>query len=63
MDTDEYAIKCYDTAIAQLIKLLEANTDPETAHREADDILICLVKKHGYTETAKAFKELKKWYA
>ena len=63
MGTDEYIIQCCDAAVAELIGQLGANTDPETAHCEADDAIVGLVEKHGYTETAKAFRELKKWYA
>ena len=60
---DEEITKCKDLAIAELIKQLGASTDPETAHVEADELIVSLLERFKYKKTAKAFRELKKWYA
>ena len=52
-----------DFALAVSIAKLEEEEDPEKAHVEADKILVGIAEMRGYTETAKAFEKMVKWYA
>jgi len=37
--------------------------DTETDHRNADNIVLRFLFAQGYDEIAKAYKEVRKWYA
>jgi len=54
MDDEQYAAR---------IAALGGYRDTEEAHCEADDILIEILRAHGYNKTADAFEALDKWYA
>jgi hypothetical protein len=45
------------------LKMLKTNGDTEADHCIADDILISILTKLGYTEIVKAYEEIYKWYA
>ena len=60
---EERMIEFFDRGLAALIRQLSENEDTESAHVDADDILLCLAEKHGFIETVKAFREMERWYA
>ena len=60
---DEQTIKEIDSFVAGIIRHLDENPDTETAHAQADELLLRVLERHGYNETSKAFREMKKWYA
>lgn len=55
---DERMIEFVDKALAYLIRQLSENGEPETAHAEADDIILGIAEKYGFVETVKAFREM-----
>lgn len=57
------AISNADKKCADRIRGLGTGNNTEKAHMEADAILLEVVKRFGFAETAKAFEELPKWYA
>lgn len=60
---DERTVEFVDKALAALIRQLSENEDPETAHIEADDIILGIAEKYGFIETVKSFREMERWYA
>ena len=65
--TEEERQKLIDEATQTMIKLNERcesfEIDEETAHGDADDLLMDVLNKLGYTELAKAFDDVPKWYS
>ena len=53
----------WDHALAERLRELDTEDNPERAHGEADEILVKLVRTLGYNETADAFIRMKKWYS
>lgn len=49
--------------LARMEELRDGHSDPETAHYEADCILLEIVRAFEYEDVADAFDQIKKWYA
>ena len=65
--TEEEKEKLIHEATQTMIKLKERcesyEIDEETAHGDADDLLMEFLNKLGYAELAKAFDDVPKWYS
>jgi hypothetical protein len=59
--TDEEAV-----AKLEAIKLEHGDGniyDPESVHSEADELLLEILRQHGYYKLVREFMDLRKWYA
>ena len=54
MSPDEFALKMSQIAL---------NTDEESSHLDADDLMCRVLIKMGYVDGVNVFKRMKKWYA
>ena len=53
--TEEEAIK--------MLEICQSNSDVETAHEEADDIIVEFLVDAGYRKVADAYDKVHKWYS
>ena len=60
---DERAIEFVDRGLASIIRQLSEGGDAGAAHMEADDIILGIAEKHGFVETAEAFRGMKRWHS
>ena len=51
-----------DLDMANELFALQLLNDPETAHIEADEILLKLLELAGYNESVSAYRELRQWH-
>ena len=51
-----------EDALIELLKL-KGESDIETAHSEADDILCGVLIGLGYDDLVQAYNDIEKWYA
>jgi hypothetical protein len=47
----------------RLMKKAEAISDYETAHSNADDILVAFLRRLGYLELIESYRHVGKWYS
>ena len=52
-----------DDSIAKLIEEYGFINDHESAHINADDIIVALLDELGYRQTVKAWQDVPKWYS
>ena len=45
------------------LEICQDNPDVETAHEEADDIIVEFLIEAGYKEVADAYDKVHKWYS
>lgn len=45
------------------LEVCQSNSDIETAHEEADDIIVEFLIEAGYKEVANAYDKVHKWYS
>ena len=49
--------------LERMKKIADMFSEEEIAHKEADKLLIEIIKRHGYNEIADMFNKMDKWYS